>query len=325
MNNVAVTRENILVIRHGAFGDVIQCDGALRDIRAHHRGAHVAMLTGPAFRALMQRCPHVDEVLVDARRPYFDLAATWRVFRLLRGGRFSKVYDLQKSDRTWIYRRLVLPRVPWSGGKLPESTPYSAIEGYRRQFEAEGVATVHTLTPDVNWMADDMGALLRAQGVRDPYVALIPGSAARHPHKRWPHYAALARGLLAAGHDVVMAPGPDERELARSIPGHVLTGDASDASYLDWFQLAGVLARAAFVVGNDTGPSHLAACLGVPGLALFGPHTSARKTGIRRARFDALEVPDLAALRAEEVLARVLERIAVDSGPPRDTPRARTP
>jgi ADP-heptose:LPS heptosyltransferase len=52
---------------------------------------------------------------------------------------------------------------------------------------------------------------------------LIPGSAARHPQKRWPYCAALAQRLLDLGHVVVTAPGPDKLELARQIPGHCLT------------------------------------------------------------------------------------------------------
>ncbi|MBR4876356.1 MAG: hypothetical protein IKU14_01415, partial [Rhodocyclaceae bacterium] len=76
-----------------------------------------------------------------------------------------------------------------------------------------------------------------------------------------------------------------------------------------WFELAGVLRRAACVVGNDTGPSHLAAALGRRGLALFGPATSATKTAIARAHFAALEVEDLAQLSVETVCARVCEAL----------------
>ena len=69
--------------------------------------------------------------------------------------------------------------------------------------------------------------------------------------------------------------------------------------------LAGVLAGAKYVVGNDTGPTHLAAHLGTPGLALFGSHTTAERTGIVRDRFGVIEVPDLAALSPQTVLERV--------------------
>jgi ADP-heptose:LPS heptosyltransferase len=155
-------------------------------------------------------------------------------------------------------------------------------------------------------MADDMSTFLRHEGVRKSYVALIPGCSARHPQKRWPYYAQLAQALIERGYEVVTAPGPDEIKLAKSIPGHTLLGPNG---FLNWFELAGVLKEACYVVGNDTGPSHVASCLGKAGLALFGSHTSAARTGIRRGDFDALEVPDLAELSVETVLAAIMPKL----------------
>ncbi|RRQ23065.1 lipopolysaccharide heptosyltransferase family protein [Thiohalobacter thiocyanaticus] len=292
----------MLVIRHGAFGDLIQCSGALADLRAFHHDARITLLTEPAYRTLMQRCPHVNAVITDARLPLRRLREQLALRRRLREQGFDFVYDLQNSDRTALYRRLFLPGIPWSRDTGTVAAGEPDVVRYQAQLTAAGVPVVHTCEPDVGWMADDATALLDAAGVRRPYIVLIPGSAARHPHKRWPHYAELAAALCERGHEVVTAPGPDELELARSIPGHTLTGPDG---YLNWFQLAGALRQAAFVIGNDTGPSHLAACLGAPGLALFGPHTTPRRTGILRPHFDAVAVPDLNALSVEEVLARI--------------------
>jgi ADP-heptose:LPS heptosyltransferase len=179
---------------------------------------------------------------------------------------------------------------------VPDRTAYAQL------LAEAGVAAVHADAPDVGWMADDVSTLLAEAGIDAGYVALIPGSSAQHRHKRWPGYADLAQRLLDSGRQVVVAPGPDELQLARALPCKVLLGPTG---FLDWFALAGVLAKAAFVVGNDTGPTHLAACLGTPGLALFGPHTSAQRTGIRMRAFDAIEVADLQRLSVDEVLARV--------------------
>lgn len=296
------TPRNILVIRHGAFGDLIQCSGTLADLRAFHAQARITLLTEPAYRALMQRCPHVDAVMEDARLPLRRLREQLALRRRLRAQGFDLVYDLQNSDRSGLYRRLFLPGVTWSRDTGTVAAGEPDVQRYRAQLEAAGVAVAHTTAPDVGWMAEDVTDILTAAGVQQPYIVLIPGSAARHPHKRWPYYAALAAALIERGHEVVTAPGPDELELARTIPGHVLTG--SDG-WLNRFQLAGVLRGAAFVIGNDTGPSHLAACLGTPGLALFGPHTSPERTGILRPRFDAIAVPDLERLSVEDVLARI--------------------
>jgi ADP-heptose:LPS heptosyltransferase len=295
-------RPSILVIRQGAFGDLVQADGVLRDIRAHHPDAHITLLVAPQYQRLMERCPHVDTLIVDPRAPWHRINHNLELLRLLRERSFDRVYDLQDSQRTRLYRRLMRPDLPWLGKDNPGSSAVPDRTAYARLLARAGVPATQTDAPDVRWMADDVTALLAASAVEPGYVALAPGSSARHPHKRWPHYAELARRLADGGRQVVVAPGPDELELARSLPCQVLLGPSG---FLDWFALAGVLASAAFVVGNDTGPTHLAACLGTPGLALFGPHTSAQRTGIRLRDFDAIEAPDLQRLSPDEVIARI--------------------
>lgn len=295
----------ILVIKHGAFGDLVQVDGILRDIRAFHPGADITLLTAPAFRKLMGRCPHVDHVLTDARSPLWKIGEWVRLARAFRRWRFTRIYDLQNSDRTELYRKLFFRHASWNGHRVRERK-VAALEGLVRQLQRDGIPTEHSLAPDVSWMVDDMSAFMQREGVRMPYVALIPGCAARHPYKRWPYYDQLAGALLECGYDVVTAPGPDEIELAKSIPGHTLRGPNG---FLDWFELAGVLKGASFIVGNDTGPSHVASCLRKPGLALFGPHTPAALTGIARGEFQAIEVPDLAGLSVDTVLDAVLARL----------------
>lgn len=296
--------EKILVIRHGAFGDIVQADGALRDIRAHHPGAEVVLLTTPPFRKLLERCPHVDRLLLDERAPFMQLGKFLTLRRALRAEGFTRVYDLQSSSRTKHYRRLLLPGIPWSDNRDFNGRPVR--ECYRLQLEREGVKAAHAMNPDVSWMADDMTAFLASEGVKPGYVFLIPGCAAKHPQKRWPFYADLARELIARGYQVVTAPGPDEIDLCKSIPGITLLGPKG---FLGWFELAGVIRSAAFVVGNDTGPSHVAACLGRSGLVLFGSHTSAAKTGILRDDFRAIEVGDLKDLSVDQVLSALLPRL----------------
>lgn len=297
-------RDKILVIRHGAFGDIVQADGALRDIRAHHPKAEIVLLTTPPFRRLLERCPHIDRLLLDERAPLLQLGRFLALRRALRGEGFSRVYDLQSSGRTKTYRRFLLPGIPWSDNREFNGRPVR--ECYRLQLEREGIKASHAMTPDVSWMAEDMSAFLASEGVRPGYVFLIPGCAAKHPQKRWPYYAELARELIVRGYQVVTAPGPDEIELCKSIPGVTLLGPKG---FLGWFELAGVIQKAGFVIGNDTGPSHVAASLGRPGLVLFGAHTSAERTGILRENFRAIEVGDLKDLSVARVLEAALPRL----------------
>lgn len=310
----AADARRILVIKHGAFGDVIQADGALRDIRENHPDAFIAILTTRPYRALLARCPHVDEVMVDERAPRWRLDRMLALRASLRGQDFDMVYDLQNSPRTAFYFRWMLRDCRWSGTARGCSHPHRAKEPKKirtldrlaGQLEDAGLTIRHTRKPDVSWLADDASALLAKAGVTKPYIVLVPGCSARHPQKRWPLYAALAERLIAAGHEIVLAPGPDEIELARSIPGICI-------EKTNWTELAGILKRARFVIGNDTGPSHLAAHLGTPGLALFGSHMPAERTGIIRENFGAIEVAGLPALTVDRVYEEAMRRIGAHS------------
>ncbi len=300
---MTINKEKILVIKLGAFGDVVQANGALRDIRDYHADAEIVLLTMPAFVKLMQRCPHVGRILTDTRPPVWKFGEWVKMARLFSREKFTKVYDLQNQDRTRLYHKLFFRNVKWSGW-LPGPRPPSAMEGFAAQLKREGMSAAHCLAPDIEWMAEDMNAFLEQEGVRTPYVALIPGCS--HPQRRWPYYAELAAALIERGYDVVTTPGPDEIESAKTISGHTLLGPNG---FLNRFELAGVLKNACFVVGNDTGPSHVASYLGRPGLALFGPQTKAARSGMCRGDFHAIEVPDLADLPLEKVLEAILPRL----------------
>ena len=75
-------------------------------------------------------------------------------------------------------------------------------------------------------------------------------------------------------------------------------------------QLSSLIKDSTFVIANDTGPAHITAHLGVRGLALFGPHKSAKLVSIEREKFRAIQVEDLNKLSADKVFERMLELLA---------------
>ena len=74
-------------------------------------------------------------------------------------------------------------------------------------------------------------------------------------------------------------------------------------------ELAGLILKSSYIVGNDTGPAHMAAHLGKEGLALFGYHTSPQKVSIETKKFKTLTVKDLRELSPDQVYSNIKERL----------------
>ena len=138
----------------------------------------------------------------------------------------------------------------------------------------------------------DRAALMGAAGARE--VVLLHATA--RPEKEWPvaRWIELAQALAARGYTVVLPWGTEaERQRSVGIAAAVPGARVPDLRPLD--DVARMIARAAFVVGVDTGLLHLAAALGVPLVAIFlgtepGQHgpLGGGNRGRRRARADAL-------------------------------------
>jgi len=67
---------NILIIKHGSLGDIVQISGVLRDIRETHSDKKIFILTTFPYVQLLSQCPYVDGVLIDKRLP------RWNIFYL---------------------------------------------------------------------------------------------------------------------------------------------------------------------------------------------------------------------------------------------------
>jgi ADP-heptose:LPS heptosyltransferase len=311
---------DILVIKLGALGDILTAEGALRDIRAHHAGDRITVLTALPYRSLMERCPWVDRVWIDPRAPRWRLDRLWLLRRAFHTGHFDMVYDLQNSPRTEFYFRHLLPAVAWSGTAAGCSHPHprdQAACGLGRlsnQLRAAGVRVRFAEHPSLTWMANDAEEMLRRAGVAGPFAVLITGSSRRNLAKRWPRFGELAAALRERRYAPVSVPGPDELPWPE-IPA-TLRIVKGDGRWLDLFELAGVLTRADLVVGNDTGPTHMAALLGVPGVALSRDPGGYASQVLAQTGMTILENADLSRISVGAVLAAI-DRLELRRSMPR--------
>ena len=60
---------NILIIKHGSLGDLIQANGAMKDIKNFYKNRKVFLLTAQPYAIFMSECPYLDGVIIDKRLP----------------------------------------------------------------------------------------------------------------------------------------------------------------------------------------------------------------------------------------------------------------
>jgi len=108
---------------------------------------------------------------------------------------------------------------------------------------------------------------LNAARLNQPFIVVAPLAAGtiRGRSKAWPGFSELTRQLGAEGHRLVICPGPGEEGLA-----HEITPVATPLNGLSLGAYAAVCAQARLVIGNDSGPCHLAAAVNAPVLSVFG-------------------------------------------------------
>jgi len=309
-------KSNILIIKHGSFGDLIQINGCLRDIRNNHPDANISLLTTPPYKKLMKQCPFLDEIIIDQRKPRWNLIYLNQLKSKLIKYNFQKVYDLQNSARTEFYRNNILKINNWSSSrsilydneKKEDFDKKSILERFSIQLERSGVKTEFTNTPQIEWMVDKN---FESELEENTYIVIFPFCSKKHPQKRWPYYKELIHIIneQSLQVDVVIIPGPGEISQARDFDAKLIMNHEEPT---DFFQLAKILKESLFVISNDTGPAHLAAHLGCKGLSIFGSHTSPEKVSIITSNFQSITRADLSTLPAKEVFDKIHSQLQID-------------
>ena len=299
---------NILIIKLGSLGDVVQISGALRDIREHHKNEKITILTTSKYLNLFKNCPYIDDCLEDERLPRYNIFYLLRLRKIVNSLNFNKVYDLQNSNRTSFYRKFLFNIKDWSSSKdIPENKyKNSVLQRFDEQLRKSNIQTLYTLKPDFSWAAEKANNYNLDTDKK--YVLFFPFCSKDLIHKRWPYFSELIN-LIKKNHPqyaLVVAPGPGEIEEAKSLDIKIALNNNLP---LNFFELASLIKKSHLVIANDTGPAHMAAHLGARGFTLFGPHTTPEKVSIEREKFIALQTMDLKSLFADRVYALIKSSI----------------
>jgi len=286
----------ILILKPSSLGDVVQALPVLRLIKLHVPASEVYWWIDSNLAPLLEGDPDLAGLVHFHRRRWAaprHWAEIWRSVSWLRAQRFDWVIDLQCLMRTGIFAWLANGKLtigldePREGARgfydliVPRPSRHThAVDWYLRVLPPLGVPlhwNFQWLPPRAR-VADAVRRKWAMNGER--WITIQPG--ARWPNKRWPieHYAGLVCRLEKAYPQCRFAilGGAEDRALGDLVaraggPRCLdLTGRLSLPEMVEWIRLSDL------VITNDTGPMHVAAALGRPVVAVFGP-TEPRRTG----------------------------------------------
>ena len=294
----------ILIVRLSALGDVVNTLPALTALRRGHPKAHIAWLVEDRAADILHSHPLLDEVIIFPRLKWQQsfslrrgrwrtLADCYQFFSALRARRFDIAIDFQGNAKSGFLSymsgakiRLGFDRrnssegnIVFTNRRVPIANPHiNRAEKYLVLARAVG-GSMAPWAPAVlpTWPAEAAAAkaLLREAGVRRrPLIALHPGTSEFGAFKRWPpeRFGQLARRLARRWNaGILVTWGPRERPLAVQVASAAGRSAVVSPPTHSIRELAELLRQADLFISADTGPMHVAAALGVPVVALFGP------------------------------------------------------
>ena len=300
-------KENILVIKHGALGDFVMQSGRMRTIRARHPGAHIAIITEAFLKGLAEAMGFFDEVIVDSRG--YNMSTWWRVIvREIAGRRWDAIYDLQSSNRTlcrYYPLALAATRHPMKWGRLAKGGLMWRTSSRKIPFFPWGFRNVYEA---IAWAPRDLsmchGDHRHFDELPARYALVIPGCSAGNEQKRWPpaRFVELTRFFAERGlKSVVMGTKAEAREIEA-----ICAGNPHAVNFLGKSSIADIpdLANgAAVVVGNDTGPSHIAHIAGAKTVMLFTDYDYGRAAPKDKPNVASLHGAQITDIPVEDVRA----------------------
>lgn len=278
---------NVLIVRLGALGDVVHAIPAAAALRTAFPGAEIDWLVEARHRSIVELVMSIDRSIVLERA---SLGGWLEVIRQLRLKAYDLAIDLQGLLKSAVLARASgAPRVVgFSIWHLREKTArpfYSdtvssderhVVRQNLRLLRAIGIDDARIRFPLREVSSRALDDIRERIGNGQHFALINPGAA--WPNKRWPasRYGQVASFVREiCGFVPVVLWGPDERTLAEEVV--TCSADAAiTAPPTTILDLVALSRAAALVVSGDTGPLHIAAAVGTPSVAIFGPTDPAR-------------------------------------------------
>jgi len=283
----------ILVSKLRALGDTVLLSSTVALLKKQYPEAAITVLVPAAFRDVFYCNPQVQELWCYEDQSYFSLL--WKV----RKKKFDATFHFHSSDRMlWLSRfsgafhnyiqfhneleqRFVgkdTNALQWAPRFLKRE-----VKQWREDISVLPAPRIFLTEQEKDW-----GKNFWQKRGADPKKVVFLGLGASRPTKIWPleHFARfgeLLRDRLEFIPAIIFGPGEEEAKNAAVLLGHLRVkgfrpqngihdnGGVIFQSGLSVRELASVLSACRAYVGNDSGPKHLSAAVGIPTFTFFGP------------------------------------------------------
>lgn len=284
------TAPRFLVVGPAWVGDMVMADSFFQLLKKQYPESHLSVLSPNWCLPLLERMAAVDEAIsFPLGHGALQLKTRWRFGKALAHNNYTQSFVLPNSWKSAMVP--LTAKVPLRTGWLGEAR-YGLLNDHRRldkskyptmisRFNAlalpAGASLPSAPTPTLTATAAQISESQTTVGLANTaYVALCPG-AEFGPAKRWPpaHYAQLCVRILESGQRPVLMGSPKDQATTAEIFGHLpqnLHTEILDlAGKTNLTEAIDILAGATAVVTNDSGLMHIAAAVGRPIVAIYGP------------------------------------------------------
>jgi len=259
----------ILVVRLGAMGDVVAALPAVASLKHSIPHSKITWVIEPKWRVLLEGNPYVDSIIELDRRVFSTVKQAWRE---LRSERFDLAVDFQGLIKSAIVATAARPEriVGFNATYARESAAswfYSTKVPIRSYHAVERNLDLAAAAGATNILRTFPLPQGKPEGDLPAGDFILASPLAGWGAKQWPldYYSKLAERLRRECNLPLVINAPH--------PIHIENAECHASSILG---LIDATRRATAVIGVDSGPLHLAAALGKPGVAIYGPTDPAR-------------------------------------------------
>ena len=253
--------KKILIIKHGALGDVVLSMHPIFAIWKHFKDYEISVLTESSYKDLFQCLPFVKNIRIDNRPKFYHFIKYIKFFNWFYKSDFEWVFDLQTSKRTNFYFLIFsfFKDFNWNGIAKNCSHPHldanrkklHTIDRQKEQLKYAGIYT--KFKPDWNYFKYKVNKF----NIDKSYAILVPGGSKHRKNKRWDfkNFLEIIKFLKSKSILSVLIGGSDEKDIYKIYEkDKFVLNLIGNTNFSD---LAFLSSGAELIIGNDTGPMHL--------------------------------------------------------------------